>query len=73
MEIATIATIISGILAILSGVLGTKYKKYKDVAKEIIDSAETVMNAIEDDNVSEEELRNISKKIRIDINKNKKK
>lgn len=71
MEPATIATIITGILAVLSGVLGKKYKKYKDLVKKVIESAETVMNAVDDDNVSEEEVKNISKKVRSDINSKK--
>lgn len=61
MGIETIVSIIGGILAIVSGIFGKKWFDAKKVARNIVDIADTVVNAVEDDKVTDEEVKDIVK------------
>lgn len=71
MDSATIATILTAVLAIISTLLGAKYKQSKDIAetktqtfivllKDVITASETVTAAAKDDKVSETEFQAVA-------------
>lgn len=62
MDLTTIALGVSFILAILASVFGIKWKGAKDIAKNIVEIAEKIIDAIEDDKVTEDEVKDIAKK-----------
>jgi hypothetical protein len=56
---ATIATLASAVLTIVSVVLGAKYEQGKKKAKQLTGLLDSVIAAVEDDKISEEERQTI--------------
>lgn len=65
MDIITIIlTLLPAVLTLISSVFGVKYKKFKDwfkIAKNIVDDID---EAIQDDNLTKQELKELSKRIK---------
>lgn len=57
LDVGTLSTILTTVLTVATAILGTKYNKYKKLIIQII-------NALEDDSLSKQELKNIVKAIR---------
>lgn len=71
MEPVTIATIISAILAVVGILFGKKYKKFKDLFNMVVAIVVEAKKALEDDNVTKEEVKKILDKINDLTNDNK--
>ena len=56
-DLGLIAEILTIILALLSLYFGSKYKKAKQVMKELAEAIDKTYKAIEDDKITEEELK----------------
>jgi hypothetical protein len=57
-----ILSVIGAILLIVSTVFGFKWKKVKKIARGIVNVADEVVSAVEDDKVTEDEVKRIAKK-----------
>ena len=69
-----LATILTGLLGlILAGGFGVKFKKYKKVAKEGLDVLNAVIESLEDDQITDDEVGVIVKEAKEFINEIKKK
>jgi len=64
MEPEVIAYIVSIVLALLSTFLGVRYKKVKVALKESKEAIVTIVDAVEDDNVSPTEQASIVKEVK---------
>lgn len=65
MDIVTlIVTVLPVLLTVLSSVFGVKYKKFKDWFKIARNIVEDVDEAIQDDNLTKQELKELSKRIK---------
>lgn len=73
MDIATIALVITALLGVLSSVFGKKYTTVKKVAKELVSKLDEIVNAVEDDKVTKEELESILKVKKSEVDEIKKK
>lgn len=71
MDGTTIALGVSFLLAILSSVFGVKWNKSKAVAENVVEIAEKIIDVIKDDNISEQEVKEIAEKGKDLINKEK--
>jgi len=60
-DLGLIAEILTIILALLSLYFGSKYKKAKQVMKELAEAIDKTYKAIEDDKITEEELKRVLK------------
>lgn len=63
MEPVTIATIISAILAVVGILFGKQYKKFKDLFNMVVGIVVEAKKALEDDNVTKEEVKKILDKV----------
>ena len=61
LDLSLIAEILTIVLALLSLYLGGKYKKAKQVIKELAEAMDKTYKALEDDKVTKEELKGILK------------
>jgi len=72
MGVEAIAAIITGIIGILTGVLGgQKWNKYKKTVDKVVDKINMGNNAMQDDTVTKEEIENILGEVKT-VNKKKK-
>ena len=60
-DLSLIAEILTIVLALLSLYFGSKYKKAKQVMKELAEAIDKTYKAIEDDKITEEELKRVLK------------
>ena len=60
-DLGLIAEILTIVLALLSLYFGSKYKKAKQVMKELAEAIDKTYKAIEDDKITEEELKRVLK------------
>lgn len=64
MGLAEIAAIVTALLTVIGSVLGVKYKKYKDwfgIAVNVLDDLD---EAVQDDKLTKEELKQIIKRVK---------
>lgn len=66
-----IATILTGVLVVVSAVFGGKWAFTKKTAKEVVSIAKSVIDAVEDDKVTENEVKEVAKKAKGIINSKK--
>ena len=59
MDYGSIAVLVGGILTVASAVLGGKYRQGKGKAKQLLDLLNAIIEAAEDDKVTEEEFQKI--------------
>ncbi len=64
MDLQTILFIVSGVLTVLSVILGTKYTNVKKAVKETKDVVVAIVDAWEDDKIDKEETDRIVKEIK---------
>ena len=60
-DLGLIAEILTIILALLSLYFGSKYKKAKQVMKELAEAIDKTYKALEDNKITEEELKGVLK------------
>ena len=60
-DLSLIAEILTIVLALLSIFLGVKYKKAKQIMKEVAEAMDKTYKAIEDNEITEEELKQVIK------------
>ena len=67
MDLQTILFIVSGVLTVLSAVLGTKYTNVKKAVKETKDVVVAIVDVWEDDKIDKEETDRFVKEIKESI------
>ena len=60
-DVGLIAEILTIVLALLSTFLGAKYRKAKQVMKELAEAMNKTYKALEDDKITKEELKQVIK------------
>jgi len=68
MELVGVLAVVNGILLILSALFGKKYRDAKKFLKELAEAIEETYKAIEDNKVTEQELKNVIKQWRDVLN-----
>ena len=61
LDLGLVAEILTMVLALLSIFLGVKYKKAKKIMKEVAEAMDKTYKAIEDNEITEEELKQVVK------------
>ena len=61
LDLGLVAEILTIVLALLSIFLGVKYKKAKQIIKEVAEAMDKTYKAIEDNEITEEELKQLVK------------
>jgi len=61
LDLGLVAGILTMVLALLSIFLGVKYKKAKQIMKEVAEAMDKTYKAIEDNEITEEELKQVIK------------
>lgn len=73
MDAGTIALAVTLLISIIGNAFGVKKVKwFKQVAKNVVNTAEEVINAVEDDKVSEEEVKRVANRGKAVLAKEKK-
>ena len=66
-DLGLIAEILTIVLAILSIFLGAKYKKAKQIMKEVAEAMDKTYKAIEDNKITKDELKQVIKAVSYNI------